>query len=42
LLIALLGAMTMLQLTRLRLAWIESARAMNQIKVAHFIRKPGS
>jgi drug/metabolite transporter (DMT)-like permease len=32
LLIALLGAMTMLQLTRLRLAWIESARAMNQIK----------
>lgn len=32
LLIALLGSMTMLQLARLRLAWMESARAMNQIK----------
>ena len=32
LLIALLGSTTMLQLARLRLAWMESARAMNQIK----------
>jgi FtsH-binding integral membrane protein len=31
-LIAVFGGMTMLQLARLRLAWIDSARAMNQIK----------
>ncbi len=33
-LLALLGGMTMVQLARLRLAWLESARAMNQIKAA--------
>ena len=40
-LIGIFGGMTMVQLARLRLAWIESARAMNQIKDGVIKDNPG-
>lgn len=39
-LVSALGALTLLQLARLRLAWIESVAAMNQIKSAYLERYP--